>query len=257
MRTSNPVLNTKFFSGLADNQATTEQVMTIDGTVQKTGILLFITAAVATLTWGGMENMLQQGHMPPMNAVTMGTGLLGLAMCFVLSWKKQWAAFLAPLYAIIEGAFIGAFSLRADLIASMNGWGGIVFPAILLTFGIALSMLGLYAFRIIKVSQRMRSIVMTGMSAIFFVYLASFVLGFFGVQIPFIHSNGPIGILFSLAVCGFAAFSLLTDFQDIERGAEMKGPKYLEWYFGFGILVSLVWLYIEIIRLFMKLNSRD
>ena len=135
--------------------------------------------------------------------------------------------------------------------------GGIVMQAVVLTFATAFAMLALYAFRVIRVTEKLRSIVIAATGGIMLFYLVAFVLGMFGVGVPLIHSSGTMGIAFSVFVVGLAAFNLLLDFDIIERGAKTGAPKWMEWFGGFALIVTLVWLYIEILRLLSKLQDRD
>jgi uncharacterized YccA/Bax inhibitor family protein len=134
---------------------------------------------------------------------------------------------------------------------------GIVLQAVALTFGVCAVMLALYRARVIKVTETFRSCVFAATGAICLVYFATFLLGLFGVRVPYIHQGGTIGIIFSLVVVGIASMNLMLDFDFIEKGAEVGAPKFMEWYAAFGLMVTLIWLYIEILNLLMKLRGRD
>ena len=157
----------------------------------------------------------------------------------------------APIYALCEGLFLGGISAAVELFHS-----GIAFQAATATIGVLLGMLALYTTRIIKVNNKMVMIIASATFGIFMVYMANWILSIFGVSIPFIHSSGPVGILFSVAVVVIAALNLLLDFKLIEDGAKAKAPKFMEWYSAFALLVTLVWLYIEILNLLAKLRDR-
>ncbi len=176
--------------------------------------------------------------------------IAGLVVAMATIFKKTWAPFTAPLYAVIEGVVIGGISAIAEA-----QFQGIVFQAASLTFGTLLALLVAYRTGVIKVTERFRLGVVAATGGIFVVYLISIVLGFFGINVPFIHSGGTIGILFSLFVVVIAALNLVLDFDFIERGSAEGAPKYMEWYGAFGLIVTLIWLYIEFLRLLTKLRQ--
>lgn len=176
--------------------------------------------------------------------------IAGLVVAMVTIFKKTWAPLTAPLYAVIEGVVIGGISAIAEA-----QFQGIVFQAASLTFGTLLALLVAYRTGVIKVTERFRLGVVAATGGIFVVYLISLGLGFFGVNVPYIHTGGTIGILFSLFVVVIAALNLVLDFDFIERGAEEGAPKYMEWYGAFGLIVTLIWLYIEFLRLLTKLRQ--
>jgi uncharacterized YccA/Bax inhibitor family protein len=244
MRTSNPMLAGDVFANWADadRRAT---VMTVEGTALKALILLAIAVATAAVSWSYAATA---GLGLP---VLLGGALGGFILAMITAFKPTWSPVTAPLYAAAEGLFLGAISMVIN-----QRYGGIVVNAVALTFGVMFLMLLLYTTRLIRVTQWLRTMIMVGTGAIALLYLVSFVLSFFGVMVPFIHSSGPIGIAFSVFVVGLAAFNLLLDFDAIERGAQAEAPKYMEWYGAFGLMVTLVWLYLEILRLLSKLNRR-
>ncbi|MEO8353673.1 MAG: Bax inhibitor-1/YccA family protein, partial [Chthoniobacteraceae bacterium] len=157
----------------------------------------------------------------------------------------------APAYALVEGVFLGGISAIYEA-----QFGGIVFQAVLMTFGTLFALLAAYQTGLIKATENFKLGIVAATGGIFMVYIASIVLGFFGIQIPGIFGNGTVGILFSVVVVIIAALNLVLDFDFIEQGAEVGAPKYLEWYGAFGLMVTLVWLYLEILRLLSKLRSR-
>jgi len=177
----------------------------------------------------------------------------GLIVAMITIFKKPWAPFTAPLYALLEGLFLGAFSVYVQ---SMFPDVPIVLQAVALTFGTFFALLLAYTSGLIKATENFKLGVVAATGGIFVAYMLSFVLGFFGVEVPLIHSSGLMGIGFSVFVIIIAALNLVLDFDFIENGAERGAPKYMEWYGAFGLLVTLVWLYIEFLRLLMKLNSR-
>lgn len=239
-RTGNPALSDKTFRGLAQSGAGT---MTLQGTVNKTGISVLIVAAGAVVTW----NMEQPILLLLLGAI--GGAILG----FVTVFKKEWAPVTTPIYALLEGLVLGAISRMYDQQVQ-----GIVPIAVGLTLGTLGALLLAYTSRLIKVTENFRLGVFAATGAIALLYLVSFVLGFFGIRIPLIHEAGIVGIGFSIVVVTIAALNLVLDFDFIERGAAAGAPKFMEWYAAFGLLVTLVWLYLEILRLLAKImGSKD
>ncbi len=243
LRTGNPTLGDVTFTSAA--RARGEEAMTVDGTVNKTGVSLLILMGAAALSWNGVFG---QESLP----VMMLIGLVGgLVVALVTVFKKVWAPVTTPLYAAFEGLLLGAISLVFD-----QRYPGIVFNAVALTFGVLAALLLAYRSGLIRPSENVKLGIAAATGGIALVYLVSMVLGFFGKSIPAIHGSGPIGIGFSLVVVGIAALNLVLDFDFIERGAAVGAPKYMEWYGAFGLLVTLVWLYLEILRLLAKLQDR-
>ncbi len=216
--------------------------MNLNGTVNKTGILLLICAGGAVFGW--MTPALQTGLV----AIPL---ILALVFCLVAVFKPTTSPITAPCYAACEGLALGAFSqiLNAH-------YPGIVINAILLTFSVLGLFLFLYMTRIVRVTQGFRTAIIAATLGIGAVYLIDIVLRLFGVSVPFIHDNGALGIGISLVICGVAAFNFFLDFDAIERYIRAGSPKYMEWYSGLALLVTLVWLYLEILRLLSKLQSR-
>lgn len=246
MRSSNPVLRPSVFA----QSRTGSDVMTVDGAMGKLAFLLMLVVASAAISW----NSSMADGVPTSMARSFLTGgaLTGFILCIVISFKPTLAKYVSPLYAIAQGLFLGAISAVFNHIAN-----GIVLQATLLTVGISLGMLILYRTRIIVVTQKLRSIVYGAVIAMALTYFLSFILGMFGVGIPFLHSSGPVGIGISVVFVVICAFMLLLDFDMIERGAAAGAPKHMEWYGAFALLVTLIWLYVELLRLLMKLNSSD
>lgn len=243
MRTSNPALNDEAFNV---SPAYRGDVMTINGAVQKTAALLFLIICSASYTW-------EVARTNPAQAVPwmMGGAIGGLIIGFVICFKKAWSPILAPGYALVEGLFLGAFSAFAN-----TKYPGVVVSAVGLTFGVLFSLLFVYRTGLIKATENFKLGVTAATGAIFLLYLATMVLSLFGIQIPYIHQSGAIGIGFSIFVVVLASLNLVLDFDFIENGAAGGAPRYMEWFAAFGLMVTLVWLYIEIVRLLMKLNSR-
>lgn len=216
--------------------------MEINSTVNKTGFLLLLLIITAFFTWTNANQAMG----------LMITGLFsGLIFAFVTIFKPQWAGITSPVYAVCEGLFLGGISAIFEA-----QYPGIVQNAALLTFGVLFMMLFLYRAGIIKATEKFKMGVASATGAIALIYFASIIAGFFGMRIPFLHSSGPIGIGISLVIITVAALNLIIDFDFIERGAKAGAPKYMEWYGAFGLLVTLVWLYLEILRL-LSLLSRD
>jgi uncharacterized YccA/Bax inhibitor family protein len=181
----------------------------------------------------------------------LGGAIGGLIVAIITAFKKAWSPITAPLYAALEGLFLGGVSAFYEA-----RFHGIVIQAVVLTFGTALALLMAYKSRIIQATQNFKLGVAAATGGIFLLYLASFILSFFKINIGFIHSNGLFGIIFSLAVVAIAALNLVLDFDFIEQGAAHGAPKFMEWYGAFGLMVTLVWLYLEILRLLGKARSR-
>ena len=253
MRSGNPVLKESTFLDLGSGAVVARDAgaMTLNGTVNKTGFLLLLTVLTAAFAWSRAFGA--DGEIAPGFAVYVWGGAIGgLVLAMVTAFKKQWAPVTAPLYALVEGFFLGAISALYNHL-----YQGIVFQAVLLTFGTLFALLFAYRSGLIKATENFKLGVAAATGGIFLVYLASMVLRLFGVNIPFIHDSGLIGIGFSLFVVVIAALNLVLDFDFIESGVEEGAPEYMEWYGAFGLLVTLVWLYVEFLRLLSKLQSRN
>jgi len=182
----------------------------------------------------------------------MGGALFGFVIAIVTTFKAEWSPFTAPLYAAAEGLLLGALSALFEM-----RFPGIVLQAVGLTIGTLITLLGCYLSGVIKATENFKLGVVAATGGVCLVYLATIVLSLFSVSVPFIHSAGPVGILFSGAVVVIAAMNLVLDFDFIEQGAEHGAPKYMEWYGAFGLMVTLIWLYIAMLRLLSKLRSRS
>jgi uncharacterized YccA/Bax inhibitor family protein len=245
--TGNPALNQNTFT---DYRSATggANVMTVQGTVNKTSILLLLVVLSASYTW----SLYFKGEGDLLMPWTFGGAIGGFVIGLVTTFKKDWSPVTAPLYALCEGLFIGGLSSIMEA-----RFPGIVLEAVMLTFGTLAALLAAYKTGLIVASDKFKRGIVAATGGICLVYLATMVLGFFHVQVPFIYGSGALGIGFSLVVVVIAALNLVIDFDFIEQGAQYGVPKYLEWYAAFGLLVTLVWLYLEILRLLSKLNRRD
>ena len=243
--TGNPILTQKTFTEVG--RTTPDQAMTVQGTVNKTAVLLALVSISATYTWhlGEKDGGASAGMW------IAGGAIGGFIFALITAFKKEWAVVTAPIYAVLEGLFIGGISSLLDQKAP-----GIAIQAVLLTFGTLAALLGAYTTGLIRVSDGFRRGLFAATGGIAILYLVSMGLGFFHIQIPFIFGSGPIGIIFSLVVVVIAAMNLVVDFDFIETSARQGAPKYLEWYAAFGLMVTLIWLYLEILRLLAKLNRR-
>lgn len=211
--------------------------MTMASVVRQTGLLFLILVAAAVFGW-------TQAELATLGPIFWGTLLAALALMIVTIVRPQWVKVTGPLFAVAEGVLVGAISkVYSDF------YDGIVLQAIMATFAVFVAMLFLYANRIIKVTERVRSMVMLATVGVFVFYLASIVLNLFGVDIPYVWDGGPVSIVLSLVIVGIASFNLLLDFDTIERGVNAGAPGWMSWFAAFGLMVTVVWLYLEILRL--------
>lgn len=246
MRTSNPTLNDKVFRGVP---LTWGEGMTLQGTINKTGILLLCAMAGAAWTW---HLFFAERSFAAVSSM-MWLGLLGgMVLALVTVFKTQWSPITAPLYSVAEGLALGGISASLEL-----RFPGIAIEAVSLTFGTLLVLLMAYKSGMIRVTQKFRLGVVAATGAIMLFYIMEMVLGFFGVRFAVINGSGPIGIGISLVIVAVAALNLVLDFDFIERGVQSGAPKYMEWYGAFGLMVTLVWLYIEMLNLLAKLRGND
>ena len=257
LRTGNPALNDTTFENFGVYQRNSEAeklqlgVMTINGTAQKTMFLLALAMGTACFTWSQTFSTLEAN---PAAALpwAMGGAIVGMITALAICFKHTWAPMLAPVYALAEGLFLGGVSASFEA-----QYPGIVIQAVGGTFGTLFGLLMAYQSGLIKATENFKLGVVAATGGIFLVYMISMIGSFFGFPIPFIHSAGPMGIAFSLFVVVVAALNLVLDFDFIEQAAERGAPKYLEWYGAFALMVTLVWLYMEILRLLSKLRSRN
>jgi uncharacterized YccA/Bax inhibitor family protein len=246
MRTSNPALNDQAFRGAG---VAIGEPMTLQGTVNKTGMLLLCVIATAAWTWNiFMHTHSQESAM----SLAMVGGIGGFIVALVTIFKKTWAPVTAPIYALLEGLVLGGISAMFEL-----RFPGIAIQAVSLTFGTLAVLLLVYRSGVIPVTENFKLGVVAATGGIALFYLATIVLGFFGVHFTTINGSGPIGIGFSIFVVIIAALNLVLDFDFIENAVGVGAPKYMEWYAAFGLMVTLIWLYFEILRLLSKLRSRN
>ncbi len=245
-KSSNPALGDETFSQYGT--ATKETgVMTIGGTVNKIGILLLLVLCSAVWTWNLYFNALDASVVYPWMMVG---SIGGLIVAIVTVFKKEWAYITAPIYAILKGFALGAVSAIYEA-----AYAGLVLQAVAITLCILLALLVVYKTGLIKATENFKLMVASATGGIALVYLLTLLLGMFNIQIPYIHENGIIGIGFSAFVVVIASLNLVMDFDFIEGGAEQQAPKFLEWYAAFGIIVTLIWLYLEVLRLLAKLRD--
>ncbi|HUC80842.1 MAG TPA: Bax inhibitor-1/YccA family protein [Flavisolibacter sp.] len=245
----NPAMSEKTFEQI---QYVGEDAMTVRGAMNKFGLMFIMLLGGASFTWSMFYQAGAEAVMPWM----WGSMIGGFILSLVIIFKKTWAPFLALGYALLQGLFLGAVSAFYDS-AFADKYPSIIMHAVLLTFGCAAAMYVLYNTGIIKVTNTFRKVLITATMGIMFFYLIALVLRLFGIQMPFLHDNGPIGIGISLVIVTIAALNLVLDFDMMKEGAAQGAPKYFEWYCAFGLMVTIVWLYLEILRLLAKLNSRD
>jgi len=253
MKTSNPALGENTFRGYSGggypSSIDAASRMTLGGTVNKTGILLVLT--VASAAW--VLNLFLDTQDPAsVGGLLMLGALGGLVVAMVTIFKKEWSAVTAPVYALLEGLVLGGISAITEI-----RYPGIAMQAVGLTFGTMFVLLFLYSSRIIKVTQKFRLGVVAATGGIFLFYMAQMILGLFGVHFMSLNGSGPLAIGISLIVCAVAALNLVLDFDFIERGVNYGAPKYMEWYGAFGLMVTLIWLYLEILRLLSRTRSRS
>ncbi|MWB95888.1 hypothetical protein GON26_16095 [Flavobacterium sp. GA093] len=251
----NPFLSNKRFSSNAVSKAEEvhqaqiidyNQEMTLSGTINKTAILFLLLCGAAMVTWWMADN--QMNPLP----IAIGGAIIGLILVVISAFKPQYSPYLAPGYAIFEGLFIGGISAIFEI-----KYPGIVVNAVGATLVTFLVCLGLYKFRIVKVTEQFKSVVIAATLAIATYYLISWVISMFSSWTPVHHGNSLMSIGISVFVIIIAALNLFLDFDQIEKGVQERMPKFMEWYGAMGLIITLVWLYIEFIRLLSKLSSKD
>jgi uncharacterized YccA/Bax inhibitor family protein len=236
VESKNPALRRNTFTFVGEETGT----MTMSGAINKAGILFIILMAGAAIGWN-LES--------PILALAGGIG--GMIAAYVTIFKRESAPYTAPVYAFLEGLFLGTFSILME-----TSHPGIAANAMTLTFGILGVMLLCYRVGLLRATPAFTRTVVFATLGITIVYLVDMVLGFFHMNVPFIHATGAVGIGVSLVISGIAALNLIIDFDVFERAAAGRAPKYMEWYCGFSLLVTLVWIYIEMLRLLSKLQKR-
>jgi uncharacterized YccA/Bax inhibitor family protein len=255
MKTSNPALSQKTFSDFQGSQYGGSMIdaasrMTLSGTINKTGILLLCAVATAAWTWNSFMQTHDLAFAGP--AIMIGA-FGGLIFALITSFKKEWSPVTAPIYALLEGLVLGGLSAMFEL-----RYPGIAMEAVALTFGTLFVLLMAYKSGLIKVTEKFRLGVVAATGGIFLFYMAQMLLSLFHISFfASVYGSGIVGIGFSLVVVAVAALNLVLDFDFVEQGVAYGAPKYMEWYAAFGIMVTLVWLYLEILRLLSKLRSRN
>jgi uncharacterized YccA/Bax inhibitor family protein len=249
MRTSNPAFGGNAFQPRYGGAIDASARMTLNGTVNKTGILLLCVMATAAWTW---HLFTESGDMSAVAPYLMLGLFGGLIFSLATIFKQNWAPVTAPLYALCEGLFLGGISAVFDQRSH-----GIAFQAVCLTFGTLIVMLLAYSSGLIRATRKFQIGVMAATGGIALFYLFQMVMGFFHVQFLSINGATPLGIGISVVIVIVAALNLVLDFAYIEQGVNAGAPKYMEWYGGFALLVTLVWLYLEILRLLSKINQRQ
>jgi uncharacterized YccA/Bax inhibitor family protein len=255
IKTSNPALGQNTFSDFARSQYGGNLVdasarMTLSGTVNKTGILLLCAVVTAAWTW---NSFMQTHDLSSAGPAVMLGAIGGFVVAMVTVFKKEWSPVTAPIYALLEGLVLGGISAVFE-----TSYHGIAMEAVALTFGTLLVLLLAYKSGLIKVTQKFRLGVVAATGAIAIFYFLQFLLGIFNISLfaP-VYGSGVIGIGFSLIVVAIASLNLVLDFDFVEQGVAYGAPKYMEWYAAFGIIVTLVWLYLEMLRLLSKMRSRN
>ncbi|MGQ0434164.1 MAG: Bax inhibitor-1/YccA family protein [Microthrixaceae bacterium] len=272
MRTSNPALNDKVFeqARLGSTAATApgwgagerleeayqspayrgpivgDDTMSLNGVAWAASALLVLLVAAGVYGWNSVDHTADSVALPGWLFLVL---FAGLGVAVLTMFKPKLARFTAPIYALLEGALLGAISAAYN-----SAYDGIVIQAVGLTIGVFAVMLFLFATRVIKVTDKLRTGIVAATGAVMLIYVANFILSLFGANVPFLHSTGALGIGISLAIVGVAAFNLLLDFDFVEKGVEAGAPRYMEWYAAFGLLVTLIWLYLELLRLLSKLQ---
>jgi len=248
-KTSNPALTDKAFQKSVEVYDMNAVKMTERGTLNKFFLLSLLVIGSASFTWSAY---FQGRDVFPWMLV----GLIGgFIVAMILIFNPLKAAFLAPIYALLEGVFVGGASAVYNHAFDKTA-PGIVFQAVVLTFGTVLAMFALYRFKIIKVTEKFKSIVITATMGVVLFYIIAFILRLCHIDIPFLHEGNTIGILFSLFVVGLASMNLILNFDRVEQGVAMGAPRVMEWYGAFGLVMVIIWLYLEILNLLAKMNRR-
>lgn len=245
MRTSNPALSDKTFANLTTAAG---DRMTVAGTVHKSFLMIAIIFGTAIYSWSSaFPEGWSEGTPPMIPAWYLPAAIGAFVVAMIIIFKQTTAPYLALVYAVLEGLVLGAISAIFEM-----KYPGIVMQAVLCTAGTFLALLLAYQSRVIKVTENFKLGIVAATGGIAIVYLIDFGLQFFGMNVPYIHEGGPIGIGVSLVIVAIAALNLVLDFDFIETGAERGAPKYMEWYAAFGLVITLVWLYLEMLRLLSK-----
>jgi uncharacterized YccA/Bax inhibitor family protein len=249
-KSGNPTLSQKMFDRSMNLEADMQGTMSVRGAINKFGFLLVMVIAGAVYNW----HLFQEGQNNMMTTLMMVGIFGGLISAIAISFKPNWAAYLAPLYGLLEGLFIGGISAILNQ-AFAKSYPGLIMQAVGLTFGVAISMFLLYNFRVIKATEKFKSVIIASTMGIAIFYGLTLLLNLFGVNISFMYDSSLLSIGISVFVVAIAALNLILDFDLIEQGAERGAPKFMEWYGAFALMVTLVWLYMEILRLLSKLAN--
>lgn len=259
-KSGNPALSERIFRNVQNIYDGTS--MTAQGTLLKFFFLFIMVLASASFSW----NLYSNGKFTLVNQLMIAGVIIGLVIALILMFKPQISNILAPVYGLAEGLFLGgisAFFNRAfdGSEGAFGNYPNIIIHAVILTFSVVIAMFLLYYFKVIKVTEQLKSVVYMATIGIAITYFLSWIFSLFGSNFGFINGNGMFGIIFSVIVVGIASLNLLLDFDRIEELSKQNAPKFMEWYCAFGLLVTIVWLYIEILRLLIKLvgssSSRD
>lgn len=245
IRSSNPAFRERTFENATALPG--EGVMTVNGTAWKTLVLLAVAVFSGSYPWGAIMDGRLHVMMP-----ALITGLIGgLVLAFVTIFKPHLARWTAPVYAALQGLFLGAVTAMYHL-----QYAGLPAMAVLLTVGVFLTMLLVYRSGLIQVTDKFRMVLVSAIAGIMALYLATILLSFVGINMPVIRDATPMGIGFSVVVVVIASLALLLDFDLVDRGVKGHAPAHMEWYGAFALMVGLVWLYLEILRLLSKLQRR-
>ena len=248
-RSANPALNTNTFTGVFEKTGT--EVMTLQGAVNKVFIMLFLLIFAAAYTWSKVYVSPEAINPAASSPWIMGGAIGGFIVALITIFKKSWSAITVPIYSVLEGLFLGGLSALFEA-----QFPGIVMKAVALTFATLFSLLFAYKSGLIKPTENFKLGVVAATGGIALAYLVTFILGFFGINAGFMYDSSPLSIGISLIIVVVAALNLVLDFDFIEQGAKAGVPKYMEWYAAFGLVVTLIWLYIELLRLLSKLANR-
>lgn len=257
LKGGNPAMSEKTFEQIRHFEG---EAMTVRGTLNKFGLMFIMLLGGASFTWSMFYQVLEKSGVAAAGEKVMpwmwGSLIGGMIVALIIIFKKTWAPFLALGYGLLQGLFLGAISAFYDY-AFAATYPSIIMHAVLLTFGCAAAMYILYKTGVIRATNTFKKVVFIATAGIGIFYLIAIVMRLFGMQMPYLHDSSPIGIGISLVIVVVAALNLVLDFDLMDKGAEEGAPKYFEWYCAFGLMVTIVWLYLEILRLLSKLNSRD
>ena len=252
-KSSNPVFRDSVLKKVAQSQTAGEGVMTITGTVQKVGLLTAMVILAGAFTWKMVYQAISASTVMPW---MWGGAIAGFVLALIILFRPKTAPYLAILYAAAEGLFLGAVSALFE-VAFAESFQGIVATAVCITLLTALVMLFAYYTRLIKVTNKLRSVIIVATISVLGLYFIGILLHLFGVNTSAIYGTSLLSIGISVVIVIIAALNLLLDFEFIEKGAAAKAPKYMEWFGAFGLMVTLVWLYFEVLKLLAKIAGRD